>query len=129
MQNQCMELKSKHKRDSIKIVDINTIGLQTIKGLQCSNCKQRSQCVPKAGDNNNVFCLVCGNIMPVRSIRHARGLAIPAVQERPAIVQSQQARTTTRQPKTIVEKRRSELADSLTEQGYTVIDSQTVEYT
>jgi hypothetical protein len=63
--------------------------------------------------------------MPLRSIKHTRGLAVPIVQgQTTALVQTKAKQM--RKPRSLGD-RNNALADWLTSQGLTVVDSQTIE--
>lgn len=114
-------INNKRKQDTIKVLEQSLTGVD--KSLRCEHCKERTFLQPKKGDNNNLFCLNCGNLTPVRTIRHARGLTAPTIQQPTAIVQSQ---ATKRKPRGI-NRDKSELEQALLNRGYQIIDVNYVE--
>lgn len=96
--------------------------------IQCQNCKERYTLFPKKGDDNNLQCANCGQLLPIRSIRQGRGLATPSIQQKPSLPQSEELKKKagrTRTPKSInnATKERSEIEQSLIDKGYEIIDS------
>lgn len=122
------------KSDHIKILESDSYSLSKNHGYQCSNCKERYQLIQKKGDNNNLFCTNCGALTPLRTVKHSRGLAAPAIQmlERTAaVIQSDKpnVRGKDRRPKGINSDKKNELEESLISKGFQVKDSQTIEPT
>lgn len=117
----------KRKRDTIKVLDTTSDAKQLAKGLQCSNCKERHYFVIKQGDANNAFCTNCGHVTPLRQMKQSRGLTIPSIQQlSPALVQSKKD---PRRKLQGINRKVSELEKSVTEKGYTIIESQTIDTT
>ena len=54
---------------------------QPIRDTICQNCKSRHELVELKTDNKNLRCSHCGALTPIRSLRHTRGLAAPAIQQ------------------------------------------------
>ncbi len=124
------------KSDHIKILESDSATLSRNHGFQCLNCKERYQLVQKKGDNNNLFCLNCGALTPRRTVKHGRGLALPAIQQtqqdQTGIAQASAAATSNnrgrdRKPKGIHSGKKNELEESLISKGFQVTDVQTIE--
>lgn len=130
-------MKLERKSDHIKVLESDSASLSKSSGLQCIHCKERQYMIQKQGDINNAFCTNCGNLTPLRTIKHSRGLAAPSMQEPTTIVQptekGQIKKGSQRIPKSINTKTNNKEEYSaekyLTDRGYTIIDSQYVEPT
>lgn len=123
-----------HRRlDRISVLESGGLNLGAIQntGYRCQNCKERDFLVKKSSDDSNFFCTNCGQPTPIRSVRTNRGIAAPTIQQKPAIVQSENARNqlgSQRRPKGI-NRQRSELEQALLSRGYEVSNSSTIEPT
>lgn len=117
----------KRKRDSIKVIDSSSSGIAALdKGIRCMHCNERYYMQEKKGDIHNLFCTECGGLTPLRTIKHARGLSAPSIQQHTAMVQSRDTSGTNRRPKPINRKKNA-LEHDLINKGYTVIDSDYIE--
>lgn len=93
-----------------------------IRDMLCHNCKQRHQLIERKTDRKNLFCTNCGSLTPIRSVRHERGLAAPAIQlEQAAMVQSRDKFM--RKPRGLTEKH-NPLRDALEAKGMQVSESE-----
>src|SRR6266487_6793816 len=85
------KIRITRKSDCIKEVlesDSTAFSLRG-SGFQCVNCKERYYLIDKKGDNNNnLFCINCGHLTPIRTIKHSRGIAAPSIQQQTAILTS-----------------------------------------
>jgi hypothetical protein len=135
------------KRLNIKILesgldDGNDSNVNTNKDVRCRNCKEWQYLVEQQTDRNNLFCTHCGSLTPLRTIKHSRGLAAPAIQQSTrnlssSILQSKSEVTTggarSRRPHGIHDKPRASAAqhiiNTLTKQGFEIVDSQYTEPT
>lgn len=118
----------KRKRDSIKVIDSSSGGIAALdKGIRCMHCNERYYLTENKGDIHNLFCTECGGLTPLRTIKHARGLSAPSIQQQTAMVQSRNNISgIDRKPKRINSKK-NPLEDDLIKQGYTVINSDYIE--
>ena len=106
-------------------------GQHPLQNTVCSNCKQRHYLVEKKTDNKNLFCTHCGALTPIRSVKHGRGLAAPAIQnQQTAIAQPTKniGIGKNRIPAGIhSNKQKNPLEDMLIKKGFQIIDSQYIE--
>ena len=115
----------KRKRDSIKVIDSSSAGIAALdRGIRCMHCNERYYLTEKKGDIHNLFCTECGGLTPLRTIKHARGLSAPMIQQQSMAVQSRD--NNKRMPKRINSKK-NPLEDDLIRKGYTVINSDYIE--
>jgi hypothetical protein len=74
--------------------------------------------------------LNCGALTPLRTVKHGRGLAEPAIQnlEQTALIQSDKpnVKGRDRRPRGIHTNKKNELEESLISKGFQVIDIQEV---
>jgi hypothetical protein len=125
-------IKLERKSDRIKILESDSLTLSKRNhGYRCLNCKEQYQLIANPGDKNNLKCLNCGALTPLRSVKHSRGLAEPAIQtlEQTALVQSDKpnVKGRDRRPKGIHTNKNNELEQSLISKGFQVTDIQVVE--
>lgn len=100
-----------------------------IRDMICHNCKERHYLIERKTDRANLFCMKCGALTPIRSIRRERGLAAPSIQaEQTAIIQPKLASNAiTRRPRSMTEKRTDPVVQTLEAKGFQIIDSQYIE--
>lgn len=122
-------IKLERRSDHIKIVESDSTRLSRSSGHQCSNCKERYQLIILPTDLNNLFCSNCGHTTPVRTVKHGRGLAAPSIQQPTAIIQSKNPTSAKdRKPQGINRgKKKDPIEQQLINQGFQVIDVQTIE--
>jgi hypothetical protein len=104
---------------------------QPLQNIICHNCKQRHHLIERNIDTNNLFCTHCGALTPIRSVKHSRGLAAPAIQSgRTAIAQPKRnvAMGRNRLPSGIHNnKQRNPIEQMLIDKGFEIVDSQSIE--
>lgn len=61
--------------------DSNDINVNRNRDIRCRNCKEWQYLVELNTDRNNLVCSHCGSLTPLRTIKHSRGLAVPAIQQ------------------------------------------------
>lgn len=116
----------KRKRDSIRIVESSdSPGIAALdRGIRCMHCNERYYLIEKKGDIHNLFCTECGGLTPLRTIKHARGLSAPMIQQQSTAVQS---RDDNKRRPTPINRKKNPLEEQLIKQGYTVINSDYIE--
>lgn len=101
---------------------------QPLQNIVCHNCKQRHNLIETKTDTNNLFCTHCGALTPIRSVKHSRGLAAPAIQQgRTAIAQPRKNVATGRNrlPHGIhTNRQRNPIEQMLADKGFEIMDSQ-----
>lgn len=119
------------KSDHIKVLESDSYTLSRNHGYRCLTCKEQYQLIPNPGDKNNLKCLNCGALTPLRTVKHSRGLAAPSIQmlERTAVIQSDKpnVRGKDRRPKGVNTDKRNPLEEPLISKGFQVTDIQTIE--
>ena len=102
---------------------------QTVDNTICQNCKSRHDLVALRTDNKNLRCNHCGALTPIRSIKHGRGLAAPAIQlQETGIAQPKTAMGKSRLPEGIhSNKQKNPFEEQLISKGFQIIDSQYIE--
>lgn len=121
MLNREAQPSSSARRGRFTVIDSANYD-KPIRDMLCGNCKQRHYLIERKTDRNNLFCTNCGALTPIRSVRHERGLAAPAIQiAQAAMVQSKASFV--RKPRGLTEKH-NPLADALEAKGMQVVDSE-----
>ena len=114
------------KRDTIKIVESDSLAIAEGLGLRCVNFKCRHDFVRRAQDpSTGIFCAHCGHLTPVRQVKFDRGLMAPPTQQETVIAQNERKG---RKPRRINDDGRhdNELVKYLESKSLTVIDSQVI---
>ena len=96
----------------------------------CLDCKSRHTLVELKTDNKNLRCTHCGALTPIRSLKHSRGLAAPAIQSlSTGIAQPKNAALgRNRIPSGIhSNKQKNPLEEQLLKKGFQIMDTQYVE--
>ena len=104
---------------------------QPIRDTICQNCKSRHELITLKTDTNNLRCLHCGALTPIRSVKHGRGLTAPAIQnQQTAIAQPTKniGIGKNRIPTGIhSNKQKNPLEEQLIKKGFQIIDTQYIE--
>lgn len=117
------------KIDKIKIVESDSPAMLALnKNSRCMHCKERYYMTEIKGDTNNLLCTNCGQRTPIRSLKQARSLVAPSIQQTTSIVQSKSETETEnkRKPKGI-NRKQSDLEKYLSQRGRQIIQSDTLE--
>lgn len=107
----------------------------THSDIRCRNCHEWQFMVEQQTDRKNLFCSKCGALTPIRTVKHSRGLAVPAIQQHPQESgQLLQPRDVSgaghgRTPHGIHTTPPNPVVNALMSKGFQIIDSQYVEPT
>lgn len=123
--------QQERKRDKIKVVDssLNIDEKQLSRLYQCIHCKERNY-LQETKDTAHLRCSNCGGLTPLRTAKHSRGLAAPAIQQEnymlSTIVQAKNYGVGNRKPQSINDRDKTEnpLERYLLEKGYNITDIQ-----
>lgn len=120
-------MKLERRLDHIKVLESDSNILSKNTG-QCIHCHERHYLIQKIEDLNNMFCTNCGNVTPLRTIKHSRGLSAPSIQQETIVASAKSSmRAKNRMPRGI-DRKPNELAKSLLEKGFQVIRSDTLDH-
>ena len=103
---------------------------QPLHNTTCQSCKERHYLIERKTDNKNLFCTKCGALTPIRSLKHTRGLAAPAIQQdATAIAQPANVKMgRNRIPEGIhSNKQKNPLEEQLLSKGFQIVDTQYIE--